>query len=200
MRPTLPQRARAAALVLWPALITTALAQPAVYRLDPTHSSVQFEVLHFGTSTLRGRVAMIQGDVELDAAARRGRAQAVVDMARLDTGVAPLDALLRGPEGFDVAAHPQAFFVATQFSFDAAGQVIGARGELTLHGASQPLQLTVQRFACRFNPLFRREVCGGDFVAELDRSAFGLKHSIPFVSDRVTLRIAVEAIRREAGD
>jgi polyisoprenoid-binding protein YceI len=31
------------------------LASPVVYALDPDHSVVHFEVLHFGTSTLRGR-------------------------------------------------------------------------------------------------------------------------------------------------
>ena len=30
-------------------------AEPQRYTLDPTHSFVHFEVLHFGTSTIRGR-------------------------------------------------------------------------------------------------------------------------------------------------
>jgi polyisoprenoid-binding protein YceI len=34
---------------------TLSPAAPAVYVLDPDHSFVFFEVLHFGTSTLRGR-------------------------------------------------------------------------------------------------------------------------------------------------
>ena len=36
-------------------------AEPVVYRLDPTHSFVHFEVRHFGTSTTRGRVGPIAG-------------------------------------------------------------------------------------------------------------------------------------------
>ncbi|MBC7480501.1 MAG: polyisoprenoid-binding protein, partial [Rhizobacter sp.] len=46
------------------------------------------------------------------------------------------------------------------------------------------------------NPLFRREVCGGDFEAQIDRSAFGITHSLPFVADKVRLLIQVEAIRQ----
>jgi polyisoprenoid-binding protein YceI len=49
-----------------------ARAEPAVYRLDPEHSFVYFEVLHFGTSTLRGRLGPPEGFVELDRVAGRG--------------------------------------------------------------------------------------------------------------------------------
>ena len=54
------------------ALAASAAAQPALYRLDPEHSFVHFEVLHFGTSTLRGRFGVSQGEVELDRSAQRG--------------------------------------------------------------------------------------------------------------------------------
>jgi polyisoprenoid-binding protein YceI len=54
--------------------------------------------------------------------------------------------------------------------------------------------LKAQRFRCYLNPLFRREVCGGDFEGELVRSAFGITHSLPFVADKVRLLVQVEAI------
>ena len=43
-----------------------AIAAPVVYTLLPEHSFVQFEVLHFGTSTARGRFGPIAGQVTLD--------------------------------------------------------------------------------------------------------------------------------------
>ena len=59
---------------LLPALLSAAAAhaEPAVYRLDPEHSFVHFEVRHFGTSTTRGRVGSLQAEVMLDRAAGRG--------------------------------------------------------------------------------------------------------------------------------
>jgi len=174
---------------------TAASASPAdTWRLDPTHSFVHFEVLHFGASTLRGRFGPLQGELTLDRAARRGRVQVVVPTAAVSTGLPVLDARLREPDMLAAEAHPQAFFIAERFEFDAQGSVSSVRGEFTLRGSSQPLTLKAQRFRCYTSPLFRREVCGGDFEGELLRSSFGITHSLPFVADKVRLLVQVEAI------
>ena len=51
-------------------------------------------------------------------------------------------------------------------------------------------------FKCYTHPLLRREVCGGDFEAELSRGTFGMSFGLPFVADRVRLKIQVEAVRQ----
>src|SRR5262252_8055168 len=43
-----------------------ATAEPVNYRFDPTHTSIHFELTHFGTSTIRGRFGPINGDATLD--------------------------------------------------------------------------------------------------------------------------------------
>lgn len=171
-------------------------AGPVAYTLDPTHSFVTFEVLHFETSTIRGRFGPLSGEVSLDRAARAGRVQVIVDMASLSTGLPVLDAVLRRDDLLAVAAHPTAYFVAERFEFGPDGAVAAVPGELTLRGQSQPLRLEARRFRCYTSPLLRREVCGGDFEAELPRSRFGIVHSLPFVADTVRLKIQVEAIRQ----
>jgi polyisoprenoid-binding protein YceI len=172
----------------------SAPAAAASWRLDPTHSFVHFEVLHFGASTLRGRFGPLNGEIALDRAARSGRVQVVVPTAAVSTGLPVLDARLREPDMLSAEAHPQAYFIAERFEFDAQGNVTSVRGEFTLRGSSQPLTLKAQRFRCYSNPLFRREVCGGDFEGELVRSTFGITHSLPFVADKVRLLVQVEAI------
>lgn len=174
----------------------SALADAVAYRLDPSHSFASFELLHFDTSTVRGRFGPINGDITLGREAGRGRVQVVIDTAAVSTGLGVLDARLRQDDMLAVAAHPQAFFVAERFEFDAQGGVAALSGEFTLRGSSQPLRLVAQRFRCYLNPLFRREVCGGDFEAEISRASFGISHSLPFVADAVRLKIAVEAIRQ----
>lgn len=164
------------------------------WRLDPTHSFVHFEVLHFAASTLRGRFGPLNGELSFDRAARSGRVQVVVPTAAVSTGLPVLDARLREPDMLAAEAHPQAYFIAERFEFDAQGNVTSARGEFTLRGVSQPLTLKAQRFRCYTSPLFRREVCGGDFEGELVRSTFGITHSLPFVADKVRLLVQVEAI------
>ena len=169
-------------------------AAAASWRLDPTHSFVHFEVLHFGASTLRGRFGPLNGELTLDRAAKAGRVQVVVPTAAVSTGLPVLDARLREPDMLSAEAHPQAYFIAERFEFDAQGHVSSVRGEFTLRGTSQPLTLKAQRFRCYTSPLFRREVCGGDFEGELVRSTFGITHSLPFVADKVRLLVQVEAI------
>jgi len=185
------------------ALALAALAGPAHadavrYRFDPTHTFVQFELVHFGTSTIRGRFGPLEGEAELDRAARKGRVQVEIDTARVSTGVAVLDARLKEGDMLSVGSYPRAYLVAERMEFDDAGRVKSLRGEFTLRGVSLPLTLTALRFNCYTSPLIRREVCGGDFEGQFSRSAVGITHSLPFVADTVRLLVQVEGIRDDA--
>ena len=177
------------------ALAGAASGEPVRYRFDPTHTLVHFELLHFDTSTIRGRFGPLAGEVTLDRAARKGRVQVEIDTAQVSTGVAVLDARLKEGDMLSVASHPRAYLVAERVEFDDAGRVSGLRGEFTLRGVSLPLTLTALRFNCYTSPLFRREVCGGDFEGRFNRSMVGITHSLPFVSDSVRLLVQVEAVR-----
>ena len=172
-----------------------AAAQPVTYLIEPTHTSVTWEVVHFGTSTTRGRFARVQGQVVLDRAARTGEASIEVDTTALDTGIAPFNARLKEADLFATAEHPTAWFVAGRMLFD-GDRVVAVPGELTLRGVSQPLTLKAVRFNCYRNPLFNREVCGGDFEATVLRNDFGMSFGLPFVGNEVLLRVQVEAVRQ----
>ena len=178
------------------ACATATHAEPAIYRFDPTHTFVTFELLHFGTSTIRGRFGPLAGDAMLDRAQRRGRVQVEIDTATVSTGVAVLDARLKEADMLAVQAHRRAYLVAESFEFDDSGRVKTLRGEFTLRGASLALELRALRFNCYTSPLLRVEVCGGDFEGSFLRSAAGITHSLPFVADTVRLLVQVEAIRQ----
>ena len=171
-------------------------AAPVAYTLDPSHSFVTFEVLHFDTATIRGRSGPLAGDVLLDHEARSGRVQLVIDTAAVSTGLPVLDARLHQIDMLAVVPHALAFFVAERFEFNPQGGVAALTGEFTLRGMGQPLRLVAQRFRCYLQPLIRREVRGGAFEAEFNRSSFGIMHSLPFVADAVRLKIQVEAVRQ----
>ena len=171
----------------------TAPLGPASYTLDPTHTFVHWEVLHMGTSTIRGRFDKAAGSVQFDPKAQQLGVGIVVETASVNSGVAILDGLLRGPAMLDAGAQPQAFFVARSARFEGEAPR-ELRGEFTLRGVSQPLTLRALRWNCGLNVVFRRTVCGGDFEGEIVRSAFGITHSLPFVGDRVRLLVQVEAI------
>jgi len=170
------------------------VAGPITYRLDPNHTFATFEVLHFGTSTLRGRIGPISGEVTLDRAAHAGDLRLRIPVTTVETGMPVLDARLKQSDLLATDDYPEAYFVATRFVFDAAGGVQEVRGEFTLRGVSEPLSLVARSFACRHDATLRRDICGGDFDASLKRSRFGATLGEPFVSDDVHLVIQVEAI------
>jgi len=185
---------RGAALSVLALAAGAAGAEPQRYVLDPEHAFVHFEVRHFSTSTLRGRFGPISGEVTLDREARRGEVGLRVPTANVYTGVPVLDARLRESDLLDSAGSPEAFFVARDFRF--RGEALAAvNGEFTLRGVSQPLELKALRWACRDDAARGTQVCGGDFEAQLDRSAFGLTFGLPFVGDRVRLLVTVEGVR-----
>lgn len=188
-------RTALAALCAGPGL-APALAQsvpgPVTYQLDPNHTFVQFEVLHFGTSTLRGRIGPVTGEVTVDRAAKSGDLRLRIPVATIDTGMRVLDARLKQPDLLATAEYPEAYFVATRFQFDAAGGVKEVRGEFTLRGVGEPLSLIARSFACRHDEGLGKDVCGGDFEADLKRGRFGATFGEPFVSDDVHLLIQVE--------
>ena len=174
---------------------TSAPAAAPTYALDPTHSFVHWEVLHMSTSTLRGRFGGTGGSVQFDAKAQQIDIGLAIDTSTVNTGVAPLDSLLRGASGFASTEFPHAFFTARSARWE--GEVPREiRGEFTLRGVSQGLTLKALRWNCGLNPLFRREVCGGDFEGELVRSTFGITHSLPLVADKVRLLVQVEGIQQ----
>jgi polyisoprenoid-binding protein YceI len=152
-------------------------------------------VRHFGTSTHRGRFdAAPQGVIGIDRDAGRGEVSLSLETASVSSGVPALDTMIRGNGFLASEANPNAYFVASRFRL-AGGAPGEVRGEFTLRGVSQPLSLHAKSFTCRDDATLQREVCGGDFEAELLRSAYGSTFGIPFVGDRVRLLISVEAIR-----
>ena len=182
-----------AALIAAPML---AAAAPASYAIDPTHTSVFFEALHFGTSTNRGRFVKNSGSVTLDKAGKAGQVDLTLDMSGISTGVAPFDKHLQSADFFDVANHPTARFVGERFVFD-GDKVSEVQGQLTMRGKTHPVTLKAQRFGCYDNPMLKREVCGGDFETTIKRSLWGVNWGLNFgQADDVKLIIQVEAVKQ----
>jgi polyisoprenoid-binding protein YceI len=74
---------------------------------------------------------------------------------------------------------------------------VEVRGSLTLHGVTKPVFLKIASFKCIVQPVFKREVCGADASAEIDRSDFGIGYGVPqaIPTGKVTLAIQFEALK-----
>lgn len=185
------------------ALLITALlaaaglaqAESVTYKIDPTHTAVTFEAKHFGVSTLRGTWDKKDGSVTLDRAAKTGKVEFTLDMASISTGTGPFDGHLKSNDFFAVEQFPTAKFVGDKFVFN-GDKVASVTGELTLRGQTHPITLTATNFGCYDNPMFKRQVCGGDFEATLVRSQYGITYAAPVSPDNVRLLIQVEAVKQ----
>jgi len=64
-----------------------------------------------------------------------------------------------------------------------------------MHGRTNPVTLDIKKFKCIQHPMFKREVCGADIYATIDREQFGMDAGKAYgFSMAVDLRIQVEAI------
>jgi polyisoprenoid-binding protein YceI len=191
MRPFAPASLTAALLLAAGA----AQAQSATYAIDPTHTFVNFEIGHFGTSINRGRWDKKEGTVQFDRAGRTGKVDITIDMNSINTGVGPFDGHLKSPDFFNTAQFPTARFVGERFVFS-GDKVTEVQGSLTLMGKTHPVTLKASNFNCYLNPMFKREVCGGDFEATILRSQWGIS-GLPMVApDNVRLLVQVETIKQ----
>jgi len=170
-------------------------AQSATYAVEPTHTFVNFEAKHFGTSTLRGRFDKKEGSIAFDKTAKTGKADITIDTTSVSTGVGPLDGHLKSKDFFNTAEFPTAKFVGDKFTFDGA-KVTSVAGMLTMNGKTNPVTLTATNFNCYDNPMLKREVCGGDFETTLQRSQFGVTYGLPGIPDNIRLLIQIEAVKQ----
>ncbi len=169
-------------------------AKGANYVIDPTHTFVNYEVGHYGTTTNRGRFSTTDGKVLINDAATSGKVDITMDMSSVNSGVDLLNRHLQSKDFFNVAAFPTARFQADRIAF--SGEKISeVGGSLTLMGKTRPIMLKASRFNCYQNPLIKRQVCGGDFEATIERSQWGILWGLNFgFEDKVKLLVQVEAI------
>jgi len=173
-----------------------ASAAPQRYVVEPMHTFVTFEVLHFGTSTVRARFDRKDGHIVLDREARTGEAKITIDTASVNSGVPDFDKHLKSKDFFDVANTPEAVFAGTTFRFDGE-RVSAVDGTLTLLGKTNPVSLKAVRFNCYDNPILKARVCGGDFETTIRRSQWGMNWGIDMgIPDEVRLTIQIEAVRQ----
>lgn len=193
----LPRAPQAVGMVVC-LLAGAASAAPVRYDIDPTHTYPSFEADHFGgLSVWRGKFNQTAGQVVLDRAAGTGALDVVVETDSIDFGLPQMNAVAKGQTLFDVEHFPQARFRGQLEGF-ANGAPSRAVGELTLHGVTKPLTMEIRQFKCMPHPLFKREVCGADALATLQRDDFGIdwgqRNGFGMA---VTLRIQVEALAAE---
>ncbi len=200
MKPTTLHTGHRLALSTLMALsLSAAHAAPVTYTLDPTHTFPSFEADHMGgLSVWRGKVNQNSGKVVLDKAARTGELDVTIDVNSIDFGLDAMNEKARSVELFDTAKYPTASYKGKLVNW-VKGAPTQVKGELTLHGVTKPLTLKINSFKCMPHPMLKREFCGADAQATLNRDDYGISAGKDWgFKMAVTLRIQVEAVADEA--
>jgi polyisoprenoid-binding protein YceI len=183
-------------LLLFVMGIATASAASTTYSVDPDHTHPSFEVDHFGgLSTWRGTFKKTSGSVQIDTAARTGTVDVVIDTATVDFAHDKLNEHVSSPEMLDVAKYPTAEFKGKFVEF-ANGAPKTILGDLTLHGVTKPVTLTINSFKCFEHPMLKKQVCGADASGTFNRADFGVNYGQQYgFKQDVLLRIQVEGVK-----
>jgi polyisoprenoid-binding protein YceI len=171
----------------------SAFAAPVTYTLDPAHTYPSFAADHFGgLSVWRGKFNTSSGKVVYDKDAKSGSIEVTVDMSSINFGMPKLDEHAKSAEIFDVAKFPTATYSGKFTKFNGASPS-EAEGTLTMHGVTKPVTLKIDSFLCKMNPMSKKEVCGADASATINRADFGVNFGDKYgFKQEVKLQIQVE--------
>lgn len=177
---------------------TAAMAAPATYEFDPSHSQVVFDYTHMGFSISTAIINGVTGKVVLDAdAPEKSSVEATVPLSGLHTIAPELDKHLFGPDFFNTdQAGAVATFKSTKVELDGDKEA-NVTGDLTLNGVTKPVVLEVELNQLGKHPMSGKEVAGFEAETTIKRTDFNLGKFAPAVADELQIKIAVEAAKAE---
>ncbi|MBP6083612.1 MAG: polyisoprenoid-binding protein [Providencia sp.] len=184
------------ALPLLASLFLVGTVQAAEYKLDPTHTKAVFYIDHFNTSTNSGGFHNISGDMTYSPEKEKGSINVKIPAETLNTGLTAFDNHIKSADMLDVAKYPAIEFKSTKWNF-VDNKPVSIDGVLTMKGQSHPVQLKTTKFGCYFSPIFKADVCGGDFETTIDRAQWGVDFLVKDgMTKNVTIKIQAEAIKQ----
>ena len=142
----------------------------------------------------------IKGQLQYDPNLQTGDISLIIPIASLNTGNPSFNNSLTGPDFFDAKTFPLAQFKSTKWYFNqdiTNPQLIRVDGQLTLHGETHPISLTATKFDCYLSARLKKDICGGNFTATIDRTKWNINKFAWFgLTKNLSLNIKVEAARQ----
>jgi polyisoprenoid-binding protein YceI len=154
------------------------------YTLDSTNTQVSFVVQHLGIQWISARFPDVNGEFVLDRGGAHSRVDVTVGIASLECSEARWNDRLRSAQWLDAARYPQMSYHSSHVELQDEHAI--ASGELTLHGITRAVVLTVTFLNCPAGG------GGCQFAAHgrIRRSEFGLPHGLRSGGDQVEIAIS----------
>jgi polyisoprenoid-binding protein YceI len=173
----------------------------ATYKIDPTHASLTWRVLHMGLANYTARFTKLDATLTFDPAKpEAAKLTATIDPASIKT-----DYPFPEKENFDKVLFENAKWfngnVAKSITFTStAVKMTGAKtadvtGDLTLLGVTKPVTLKATfNGGMVSHPFAKKPAVGFSATGTVKRSEFGMTNAIPIVADDVNLVIEAEFV------
>ena len=179
------------------ALAATPLAALADWQVDPSHTSVTFEVSHLGFSTLHGSFGTIEPVVTFDPEnIEATEITFTIDASTIDTGWAARDEHLVASDFLNAANFPEITFVST--SVTSTGEnTADVTGDLTMLGETREVTFaaTLNQLApFPFNP--EMQIAGFTATGEIDRTQFGMDFGAPVIPAVIPVTVNIELTKQ----
>jgi polyisoprenoid-binding protein YceI len=178
-------------------LAPLAMAQTSTWVPDKAHSDVDFAILHMSLAKVHGHFGNIGGSIVWnDSDITKSTVSVTIDVTTIDTGVPGRDNDLKSANFFDVSQFPTATFVSTSISKTATGLMVV--GNLTLHGVTKPVTLTVEGPTGPINGMGHKLHAGFSATTTINRTDFGIAPKMPatMVGDDVALSIDLDVAKQ----
>jgi polyisoprenoid-binding protein YceI len=184
-------------------LVVAGAASAETWSIDRDHSEVRFSWDHLGLSRQGGRFRDIKGTIEFDPAKpQSSRLDIDIPLAGISTGVAKLDEhLLKTKDFFDADTYPNVTFKSTGVEVK-SDRTFNVSGDLTINGITHPATLDViwnftgDHPLANINPNYAGFFSSGfSATTQIRRSDWGIKRTIPYISDEIRIAIEIEMHR-----
>jgi polyisoprenoid-binding protein YceI len=167
------------------------------WKVDPVHSSVEFQVKHLGIANVKGQFKEFEGtlDVNPDGVVAHGK----VNVASVDTREPQRDGHLRSPDFFDAETFPEITFESTSVR-PIDEDTFEVEGDFTIRDVTRPLKLQATVEGTETDPQGNPRV-GVSATAQINRSDFGMKFNMALgsgnvvVGDKVKILIDISAVK-----
>lgn len=177
------------------ATLPASLSAADMYTAEPAHSFALFSVGHMGISNVWGRFDKIAGTITLDADASKNAVKVEVEADSVNSGNGMRDNHLKGPDFFNAKQFPTLSFVST--GWKATGdKTAEVTGDLTIHGVTKPVTVTVTKVGEGDNPMMKMHGVGYTTTFTIDRKDYQVLGVPGGVGDQVTITIALEAYKK----
>ncbi len=142
------------------------------WKIDPSHTSVEFSARHMMITTVKGRFADFEGTVVENAASLEGATvEVTMKAASIDTRTEQRDAHLRSADFLDADKFPNITFKSSSIS--GTKDTFSLTGDLTVRGTTRPVTLDVTYDGGGKDP-WGGERVGFSASGKIDRREFGL--------------------------